>query len=109
MKKKKNAMARPLTYIAALFLLAACSNPLGIDALHQAASQGDVHAQMKLADRYFIGDGVPHDKAQSVFGFERRRPRATNMGFIASVRLMNSGMAWCPTFISRPRINVNRH
>ena len=72
MKKKKNAMARPPTYIAALFLLASCSNPLGIAALHQAASQGDVHAQMKLADRYFIGDGVPHDKAQSVLVLKGR-------------------------------------
>ena len=79
--KKKNALARHLNFIAALFLLAACSNPLGIDALHQAAGQGDVQAQMKLADRYFIGDGVPHDKAQSAFWFRKAAAQGQQYGF----------------------------
>jgi len=74
-------MSRSGFFALLFFTLSACSNPFGVDALHKAAAQGDVHAQMKLADHYFVGNGVPFDQAQSVFWFQKAAAQGHQSGF----------------------------
>lgn len=74
-------MSRSVSIAFLFFVLAACSNSLDIDALETAAARGDVHAQIKLADLYFVGNGVPFNQKQSVFWFQKAAAQGHQYAF----------------------------
>lgn len=72
---------RFLITIGVVFALAACSNSITNSNLKKAAEQGDVDAQLELAERYFVGNGVPYDQKKSVFWFQKAAEQGHQYGF----------------------------
>lgn len=52
-----------------------CSNRDTLTALAQSAMDGDTDAQLDLARRYFIGDGLSRDRRQAIYWFRAAAAR----------------------------------
>lgn len=61
-------------------LVAACCSP-SLSRLKDAAGQGDVDAQLRLAERYFVGDRVTQDSSKAVYWFKKAGEQGHQYGF----------------------------
>jgi TPR repeat protein len=87
-------MRFPIIILLSVIVVACCSPSL--PSLKSAAEQGDVDAQVQLAERYFVGDRVAFDQTKAAYWFKKAGEQGHQYGFYRLGQIYEFGQGVTP-------------